>query len=75
MKLHAKYKSMTGAWKKNKKYFRTTHKLGIKLPKAVAEAIEIDWLNGNMIWWDAIEKEKKAVVPAFSDDKTKVLSV
>ncbi len=47
------------------KYWQPTHKYGIKIPKSVKEAIEIDRENGNTLWWDAICKEMKNVMPAF----------
>jgi hypothetical protein len=53
--------------KVKKKYWRTTHKFGIRLPKSVAEAFRIDKENGNTHWADAITKEmakaKVAYVP------------
>ena len=47
------------------KYWQRTHKNGIKIPKSVQEAIAIDKKNGNTLWWDAICKEMKNVMPAF----------
>ena len=47
------------------KYWSRTHKYGIRMPKSVAEAIEIDKENGNTLWWDAIMLEMKNVRPAF----------
>ena len=38
------------------KYWRTTHKIGILLPKSVDEALEIDKENGNILWYTAIQK-------------------
>ena len=32
------------------KYWRTTHKFGIKLPKDVKEALEIDRITGTYFW-------------------------
>ena len=49
----------------NKRYFKRTHKFGIRLPKTVKEALELDKLNGNTLWQDALEKEMKAVRVAF----------
>ena len=40
-----------------KKYWRTTHKYGIWIPKSVNEALQIDKENGNSYWGDAIRKE------------------
>jgi hypothetical protein len=47
------------------KYWLRTHKFGIRIPKSVAEALEIDKANGNTLWWDAIAQEMKNVRPAF----------
>jgi hypothetical protein len=40
-----------------KKYWRTTHKYGIQVPKTVKEALQFDRENGNTYWADAIKKE------------------
>jgi hypothetical protein len=50
---------------KSKKYWQRTHKFGIRMPKSVREAIEIDKENGNTLWWDAICQEMTNVRPAF----------
>lgn len=50
------------------KYWRTTHKFGIRVPKSVDEAIEIDKANGNTLWQDALAKEMKRVKVAFAKD-------
>lgn len=47
------------------KYWLRTHKFGIRIPKTVQEARQIDAKNGNTYWWDAILKEMKNVRPAF----------
>ena len=39
------------------RYWKTTHKFGIRIPKTVKEALEIDAQNGNDLWRRAIEKE------------------
>ena len=49
----------------NARYLKTTHKFGIRVPKTVLEAIEIDRENGNTMWQDAIQKEMNAVRIAF----------
>ena len=51
------------------KYWRTTEKFGIKVPKTVDEAMRLDKENGNTLWMDAIQKEMKHVMPAFSRAK------
>ena len=38
------------------KYWRTTHKFVIRVPKSVDEALEIDKENGNTLWYTAIQK-------------------
>ena len=47
------------------RYWRTTHKFGIRLPKTVEEAYRIDEETGTTFWRDAIEKELKKVRVAF----------
>jgi hypothetical protein len=39
------------------KYWRMTHKYGVRLPHSVNEALEIDEANGTSLWRDAIDKE------------------
>mmetsp|Transcript_6957 Transcript_6957/g.15347 ORF Transcript_6957/g.15347 Transcript_6957/m.15347 type:complete len:588 (-) Transcript_6957:1134-2897(-) len=43
--------------KVKKKYWRTTHKFGVRLPKSVDEALKIDKDNNNHLWENAIKKE------------------
>jgi len=47
------------------KYWRTTHKFGIELPKSVEDAYRIDKQNGNDYWTKAIQKEMARVRVAF----------
>ena len=47
------------------KYWRTTHKFGIEVPKSVTEAYEIDRRTGTTFWTNAIHKEMKNVRVAF----------
>ena len=47
------------------KYWEKTHKYGIRVPKTVGEARQLDKENGNTLWWDAICKEMKNVRIAF----------
>ena len=54
------------------KYWQRTHKYGIRIPKSVREAIQIDISNGNTLWWDALLKEMKNVRPAFEIFEGKV---
>ena len=39
------------------RYWKTTHKFGIRLPTTVTGAIELDRLNGNNFWRKSIELE------------------
>ena len=41
-------------------------KFGIQVPRDVSEAEELDAANGNTLWHDAIEKEKRNVIIANS---------
>lgn len=47
------------------KYWQRTHKYGIRLPKSMQEALQLDEENGNSLWHDAIQKELKNVQIAF----------
>jgi hypothetical protein len=51
--------------KTKSKYWTTTHKYGFRIPKTVEEARDIDSANGNTLWWDAIVKEMKNIIPGF----------
>lgn len=44
---------------------KTGYKFGIRVPDTVEEAIEIDTINGNTLWQDAIAKEMQNVYVAF----------
>ena len=48
------------------KYWRTTHKFGIRVPKNVEEAIRLDEENKNTFWYDAIQKEMGNVRIGFT---------
>ena len=48
------------------KYWRTTHKFGIRLPKTVEEALQIDVENANTLWRDAIEKEMRKAKVSYN---------
>ena len=43
--------------KMKSKYWRTTHKFGVRLPKDAAEALRIDEETGTDFWRKALEKE------------------
>lgn len=47
------------------KYWRTTHKFGIRIPKTVEEAYQIDRDTGTNLWTIAINKEMSKVRVAF----------
>ena len=47
------------------KYWIRTHKFGVRIPKSVQEAKELDHQNGSSLWWEAICKEMKNIIPAF----------
>jgi len=49
------------------KYWQKTHKYGVRVPKNVREAREIDDKNGNTLWQDAISMEMKNNRIAFED--------
>ncbi len=49
----------------NSRLQKTSHKYGIKLPRSVKEAIEINRKNGNSFWADALNKEMGNVSVAF----------
>jgi hypothetical protein len=49
----------------NKRYWKRTHKFGIRTPHSVADAYAIDKAAGNTKWADAIAKEMKNVQVAF----------
>jgi hypothetical protein len=47
------------------RYWKRTHKYGIRLPKSVDDALRIDKETATTFWKDAIEKEMKNVGVAF----------
>jgi Reverse transcriptase (RNA-dependent DNA polymerase) len=51
---------------KSKRYWRTSFKYGVKLPKSVEEAFQIDRETGTSQWRQAIEKEMLNVRAAFA---------
>ncbi len=51
--------------KVQKKYWRTTHKFGIRIPKSGVEALQIDRENNNTYWGDAISKEMSKAKVAY----------
>lgn len=49
------------------KYWQRTHKYGIRIPKTVKEAIQLDIENKNTYWQDAIKEEMKKIREAFTE--------
>ena len=53
--------------KVNTRYLSRTHKFGVRIPKSVKEAYEIDKETGTTFWGDAIQLEAKNVDVAFHE--------
>ena len=51
--------------KKASKYWQKTHKYGVRIPKLVKEALQINKEKGEIKWWGAIFQEMGNVRPAF----------
>ena len=51
--------------KRQSRFLKQTHKVGIEVPWTAKEALEIDRKNGNTFWADTIAKEMKDVCVAF----------
>ena len=51
------------------KYWRTTHKYGVRLPKSVADAVRIDRENGNTFWQDSLNNEMSKAKVAYEHVK------
>ena len=49
------------------KYWRTTHKYGVRLPKNAAEALEIDKETGTDYWEKAMNKEMKKAKVSYEE--------
>ena len=47
------------------KYWERTHKYGIRIPKSIEEAKDIDKENGNTFWKDAVKLEMKDMGVSF----------
>jgi hypothetical protein len=54
-------------WKVKSKYWARTHKYGIRIPKNVKEAIEIDKEYENTFWMDAIKLEMQNLQASFEE--------
>ena len=57
------------------KYWEKTHKYGIRIPKSVQDALDIDAKNGNHVWRDALNMEMKNVRVAFEAYEGKIESL
>ena len=44
------------------KYWQSTHKYGIQMPKNADEAYELNKANGNSLWADAIKDEIHKII-------------
>ena len=53
--------------KAKSKYWARTHKYGVRVPKNIREAMEIDSENGDTLWMDAIRLEMNNVRVAFEE--------
>jgi hypothetical protein len=51
----------------NNRYLSRTHKIGIVVPKTVAEALDLDKNSGKTHWQEAINLEAKNVDVAFQE--------
>ncbi len=51
------------------RYWKTSHKYGVRLPHSVQEALQIDKETGTDFWWNAIQKELKKVTVALEYDE------
>ena len=51
--------------KMKSKYWDRSHKYGFRIPKSVAEAIQLDKEEGHNLWYEAIQEEMKKIVAAF----------
>jgi hypothetical protein len=49
------------------KYWSRTHKYGIRIPKSIKKAMEIDLETGSTLWMDAIKIEMENVRIAFEE--------
>jgi len=51
--------------KTKSKYWKTTHKYGIRIPRTPEEALQLDAINGNRFWEEAMNKEMKKAQVAY----------
>ena len=52
---------------KSSKHWEKTHKYGVRIPRNMKEAFQIDSENGNTLWTDAVELEMKNNRTAFEE--------
>ena len=52
------------------RYWKTSHKYGVRLPHSVQEALQTDRETGTDFWWNAIQKELKKVMVALEYDES-----
>ena len=52
------------------RYWKTTHKFGVRLPHSVQEALQFDRESGTDFWWKAIQKETGKVEVALEFDES-----
>ena len=57
---------------KSIKHWEGTHRYGVRVPRNVKEALEIDAENGNTLWAGAIELEMKNNRVAFEEYDGKI---
>ena len=57
---------------KSSKHWERTHKYGVRVPRNVKEALEIDTKNVNTLWADAIGLEMKNNRVAFGEYDGKI---
>jgi hypothetical protein len=67
---YVKKKRMVIVSKLKSKYWQRTHKYGIRIPKSVEEAYDIDKQNGNKLWTEGICKEMEKVRVAVQESNT-----
>ena len=51
------------------RFWKTSHKYGVRLPHSVQEALQIDKETGTDFWWNAIQKELKKAMVALEYDE------
>ena len=64
--VHTVLRKRNRIFAKVKRYWRMTHKFGIRLPKTVAEALAIDDETGTDFWRNALGKEMAKVKIAWT---------